>query len=93
MSDKTQSNSKRELFERAQAVKRAHEEELLARPNVVGLGVGLMRRGGALTEDVGIIVLVSRKLPSDELSAPDLIPAELEGVPVDVQEAGEIRAQ
>lgn len=93
MSDDAQSHSERELFERAQAVKRAHEEALMARPNVVGVGVGLIQRGGVHTGDVGIIVMVSRKRPSSQLAAPDLIPTELEGVPVDVQEVGEIRAQ
>ena len=86
-------NAERASFERAQAVKRAHEAALMARPNVVGVGVGLVRRGGTLTGDVGIVVMVSRKLPPGELAADDLIPAELEGVPVDVQEVGEIRAQ
>lgn len=81
------------MFERAQAVKRAHQEALMARPNVVGVGVGLIRRGGVLTQEVGIIVMVSRKYSSGQLAAPDRIPSELEGVPVDVQEVGEIRAQ
>ena len=93
MSDDAQSHSEQELFERAQAVKRAHEEALMARPNVVGVGVGLIQRGGVPTGEVGIIVMVSRKRPSSQLAGPDLIPTELEGVPVDVQEVGEIRAQ
>jgi hypothetical protein len=42
---------------------------------------------------VGIIVMVSRKVPSSQLAESDIVPRELDGVPVDVQEVGEVRAQ
>ena len=92
MSEQEQENAEQAAMERAQAVRRAHEEALLARPNVVGVGVGLVRRGGALTGEVGIVVMVAHKLPPDALDPADRIPAAIEGVPVDVQEVGEIRA-
>lgn len=93
MSENAQSNGDKEALERTRAVKQAHEAELMGRANVVGVGVGLIRRGGAPTGQVGIIVMVSRKRPARELAAKDLIPKQLEGVPVDVQEVGEIWAQ
>lgn len=93
MSETEQSNGEQETLERTQAVKRAHEAELMARANVVGVGVGLVRRGRAAAGQVGIVVMVSRKVPASQLAAKDLVPRELEGVPVDVQEVGEIRAQ
>ena len=78
--------------ERAQAVKQAHESELMSKANVVGVGVGFRQKGGQQTKDVSVVVMVERKVPSSELSAQDLIPAQIEGVPVDVQEVGQIRA-
>lgn len=93
MSEQSHRDSEQEQLARVQAVKRAHEAALMARANVVGVGVGLVHRGGAATGDVGIVVMVSRKRPASQLSAADLVPRELDGVPVDVQEVGEIRAR
>ncbi len=75
---------------RAQAVKRAHGDELLGKANVVGVGVGYVRRGGLRTDEVGLVVLVRRKRPASELAVSDRVPAQIDGVPVDVQEVGEI---
>lgn len=93
MSEEKETNSGQAAVERAQAVKRAHEVRLMACANVVGVGVGLVQRGGRPTDQVGIVVMVSRKQPRSQLAAEDVIPSELEGVPVDVQEVGEIRAR
>ena len=79
-------------IKRAEAVKRAHEDELLARANVVGVGIGLRRRSGVDTDQVAVIVLVTHKVPRSQLAPKDIIPSEIEGVPVDVQEVGDIRA-
>ena len=79
-------------FEEAQAVRRAHEAELLSKPNVVGVGVGLCMRGGAPTGQVGLVVFVRRKVAASQLKPQDIIPSEIGSVPVDVQEVGEIRA-
>jgi hypothetical protein len=78
--------------DRAEAVKRAYEAELLARANVVGVGIGLRRTDSAHTEQVAVIVLVTRKVPRSQLAPRDVIPSEIEGVPVDVQEVGDIKA-
>jgi len=78
-------------IEKAQAVKQAHEAELLNMANVVGIGVGLCMRGGNPTDEVGLIVLVRRKLPASHLAPKDIIPNQIKSVPVDVQEVGEIR--
>lgn len=78
-------------IKQAQAVRARHEAELLARPGVVGVGVGLRQRGGALTEEVAIIVMVKSKRALADLPPGEALPAEIEGVPVDVQEAGEIK--
>jgi len=79
-------------LEKVKAVKRAHENELMAKANVVGVGVGLREKGGVRTKSVALVVMVSKKMPRSQLAAQDVIPSQIEGVPVDVQEVGEIRA-
>jgi hypothetical protein len=79
-------------YQRALMVKQAHEQELLGKPNVVGVGVGLRQQGGMLTDVIALIVMVRRKLGVSQIDPANLIPSEIDGVPVDVQEVGEIRA-
>ena len=85
--------AKSSSFERIRSVKRAHERMLLAKPNVVGVGVGYRIARGQQTDTVVIIVMVSQKLPANQLKPDELIPAEIEGIPVDVQEKGALHAQ
>jgi hypothetical protein len=81
-----------ELMQRIQSVKQAREAELLAKANVVGVGVGLRRRGNKLLDEPALIVLVSKKVPRAQLAEDDFVPDMLDGVPVDVQEIGTIRS-
>jgi hypothetical protein len=80
-------------LQHALEVKRRYERSLLSRPNVVAVGVGFMSRGGQVTDQVGIVVSVSRKLPASALPPQALIPRDLDGVPVDVVESGTLHAQ
>lgn len=73
-------------------VKKKYETLLLSKKNVIGVGIGFRGKGGQETDEMAIVVSVSKKLPADEVGGKDLIPAEIEGVPVDVKEVGEIRA-
>jgi hypothetical protein len=79
--------------QRIMEVKQAHEEELLAKSNVVGVGIGFRRVSGELTGTPALVVMVSQKLPPAMLDEDDRIPNWIEGVPVDVQEVGQITAQ
>ena len=79
-------------FQEIKAVKRANERMLLSKPNVVGVGIGYRIAHGQQTDTVAIVVMVSRKLPANQLKPDELIPATIEGVPVDVQETGELHA-
>jgi hypothetical protein len=81
-----------EAFERVRSVKQAHEHELMSMPNVVGVGVGFRWVGGRPSDQPAIIVSVRQKLAPADLDASDMIPPELDGVPVDVQESGHIQA-
>ena len=80
-------------IEKIYKIKKAYEQELMAKPNVVGVGVGLKIKGGVQTDKTSLIVLVSKKIPKVELSTEDLIPEEVEGIPVDVLEVGQIKTE
>jgi hypothetical protein len=80
-------------FQHAVQVKDRYEQALLGKGNVIGVGVGIRRREGVYTGEVALIVMVSKKLPRVEVPPEDLLPDEIEGVPVDIQEVGEIDAQ
>ena len=69
-----------------EAVLRRHEDDLLAYPNVNAVAIG--ERAGSPV----IKVMVARKLPEASLQPNEILPKELEGYPLDVEEIGEIAA-
>lgn len=79
-------------YEQAKAVKDAYLDSLLSKPNVVGCGIGFRQVKGERTNEIALVVMVTKKLPDTQLTPDELIPSELEGVPVDVQEVGELGA-
>ena len=79
-------------MERLRHVKMRHEAELMRKANVVGVGIGFRRRHGERTDELAIIVSVTHKVPRAQLDAEDVVPGELEGVPVDIEAVGRLRA-
>lgn len=77
---------------RAKRVRAEHEEDLLSKPNVVGVGIGIVHRAGKSTSEIGIIVMVEKKVARIQLAETERVPGEIDGVRVDVQEVGEVRA-
>ena len=67
--------------------RRTHEQDLMAKPNVAGVGLGT--KDG---RDV-IKVFVTHKVPTSELRQGELIPKTLEGYETDVEEIGVVTAQ
>lgn len=66
-----------------QQVKRDVEDDLLRRPGVTGVSIGMKRVGGSATDQLAIIVYVERKgsyAPVDEIAD------SIRGVPTDVVE-------
>jgi hypothetical protein len=59
---------------------------------VGGGGGGFRHRAGKRLEEISIIVMVRHKRPTAELAPADRIPAEIDGVSVDVHEVGEVKA-
>lgn len=82
-----------EMIDRARAVKAKYETELLAYPGVTGVGVGWRHKAGSFTEEVSIVVMVRKKRAPGDLNPRDILPTELDGIPVDVQESGDITVE
>ena len=82
----------RAATEKVLAVKKVHERELMAKPNVVGVGVGFRQIAGKPTDTLALVVMVTQKLPISQLNTTDQIPNVIEGIPVDIQEVGELFA-
>jgi len=76
----------------ATRVKQQHEASLLQLDGVVGVGIGLKLKAGQSTGQVAIVVNVRRKLSLVALAPPEVIPPELDGIPVDVVETGIFKA-
>jgi hypothetical protein len=80
-----------EEIERLRRVKMRHEGALMRKANVVGVGIGFRRRRGELTDEPAIVVSVTHKVPRSQLDAEDVVPQELDGVPVDIEAIGRLR--
>jgi hypothetical protein len=80
-------------IERATQVQHKYEAELMQKPHVVGVAIGLAKQKGRTTTEVALIVMVDEKVPQAELDPEDCIPERLDGVRVDVQEMGTFTAQ
>jgi len=64
---------------------------LLALPGVLLVGLGSKEVGDQPTGELAIKVFVRVKRPPEQIPAAELIPAEIEGLPTDVVQTGEIR--
>ena len=80
-------------FDKAKAIKKVYQDELMSKANVVGVGIGLRLKGGLRTDQMALVVMVERKIPKAQLASRDLVPAKIDGVPLDVQEVGRVKAQ
>lgn len=79
-------------LEDARAALGETRNELLARANVVAVGVGMKTVGGEATNDPAIVCSVTAKRPREALAPGDLVPASVDGVPTDVVRTGPIYA-
>ncbi len=79
-----------DVFSEIVELKREIEEELLLKENVIGVAAGYKETGGQKTSNLSVVCLVEHKVPEFQLLAKDLIPKNVQGVPLDVQETGRI---
>ena len=73
-------------------VLRNYEKLLLAKANVVGVGVGEKISGGLPKGSLSVKVYVEKKVVRAQLAKDDLIPQKLSGVESDVEEVGKLIA-
>ena len=81
-----------QAIEQVTKIKTRYEKKLMKLANVIGVGIGFKHKNGQPTDEVALVVNVSQKKPLTDLRKQDIIPSELEGVSVDVQEVGKIKA-
>lgn len=74
---------------RAEEARRRNEDRILGYPNVTGVASDRDPNTGLET----IVVYVTRKVPIDDLRPEEIVPRQIEGIPVRVVEIGEITAQ
>ncbi len=79
-------------FKEMAPIMEEHEEPILAKPNVVGMGLSTKIKADRETGDHCIAVFVSQKLDKSMLRDEDLVPATLGKFKTDVVETGEIFA-
>ena len=79
-------------IEQVKKVKLDYEQALMGRANVVGVGIGFKHEAGQQPMCWLWWSMWLKKKPLTDLSPEDVIPTELDGVPVDVQEVGKIVA-
>jgi hypothetical protein len=72
-------------------VRGKHQSSMLERENVVGVGVGYKVHRGKQTDELCLVVLVSKKLPVEAVDPKSLVPKSIDGVNTDVVEVGVIR--
>jgi hypothetical protein len=77
-----------DLHAKISDIQARYVDELMAKPHVVGVGIGMAKVNGEHTNEMALVVLVDKKVPMEELAPADRIPSEIEGVRVDVQETG-----
>lgn len=73
-------------------VQARYADTLMQKAHVVGVAIGLRKKADVYTDEFCLVVMVDQKVPLDALTPQDRIPAEIEGVPVDVQEMGNFAA-
>ncbi|MCI0400816.1 MAG: S1 family peptidase [Gammaproteobacteria bacterium] len=66
--------------------------KLQACANVVATGVGYKISQGKRSSDLSMVCSVTKKVSAAKLSARDLVPATIDGIPTDVVQTGRIRA-
>ncbi|TET11123.1 MAG: hypothetical protein E3J86_03740 [Candidatus Thorarchaeota archaeon] len=79
-------------MEKAREVKKKHEAELMKKSGVVGVAIGYKHIDGRETNQICIVCYVVEKKTEEDLETRDIIPEEIEGVPIDVVETGRIQA-
>ena len=77
----------RAATERAQAVRLKYEDLFSRQPNIWGVGIGrALHPNGEVSEEIGIVISVTKKVDQITLPPEDQIPDRLEDIPVYLME-------
>lgn len=79
-------------IEEVKKVKEKYASELMNKAGVVGCSIGYKQSGGKKTDKLSIVCYVKKKKREEDLKIKDIIPREIEGIPIDVVESGELKA-
>lgn len=79
-------------IEEVKKVKEKYESKLMNKAGVVGCSIGYKHTGGKKTDKLSIVCYVKDKKKEEDLKSKDIIPREIEGIPTDVVESGELTA-
>lgn len=74
-------------------VQDSRQDELMALPNVVGVGLGHKVKNGKETAEKTLLVFVEQKVEKEALSKEAMVPAKIDNTKTDVIEIGPIYAQ
>jgi hypothetical protein len=74
------------------AIQAKYADKLMKYPNVIGVGIGFAQVNGRTTDEPALVVMVDNKIPMAQLAMTALLPKELDGVRIDVQETGTFTA-
>lgn len=74
--------------DRLSQVQAKYVDMLMTKANVIGVALGYVKENGITLDEKGIVVMVTQKVPENQLPPKDRIPHELDGVRVDVQSFG-----
>jgi len=77
-------------FPQAWAAKSNNLQALINKPNVVGVGIGYKEKDGKILNTLSVVCLVTQK--TSKLSPNEIIPRQVDSVPTDVMQVGEIVA-
>ena len=79
------------LFQRTRHILKDNLAALLQLRNVQACGLGYKVSEGKRSEQLSVVVSVTRKLPASQLAPADMVPSEIGGVVTDVVATGEFR--
>ncbi len=79
-------------IEQIRPLLRRHGQRLLDKKNVIATGIGYKVVAGQTTRELCVVCSVTEKLPLAKLSADDLVPSVLNGMPTDVVPIGKVVA-
>lgn len=86
--DNAPTHNHEEMQRRVQAALDKYRPVLMSIPGVVGVGIGYATVNGQPTDEIALVVMVDKKLPTTELAQTAQIPPTINGVRVDVQQMG-----